>query len=146
MRHQWWRPIWAWWKMSPTRSRNHRTPLEITEGGGIEKTWRNQKQRRENTLLILRNSILRLVNAWVFPIGSWRRHHVARKVWANVSPTSHWLVGDNITAELEECWMRFPDGTVKKLLRSRLLPLPTQLPRLNDWAVVVDPRKAKASS
>lgn len=34
--------------------------------------------------------------------------------------------------------MRFPDGTVKKLLRSRLLPLPTQLPRLNDWAVVVD--------
>lgn len=38
----------------------------------------------------------------------------------------------------QECWMRFPDGTVKKLLRSRLLPLPTQLPRLNDWAVVVD--------
>ena len=44
--------------------------VKITEGGGIEKTWRNQKQRSENTLLILRNSILRLVNAWVFPIGS----------------------------------------------------------------------------
>ena len=45
----------------------------------------------------------------------------------------------NLTAALEECWMRFPDGTVKKVLRSRLLPLPTQLPKLNDWAVVVDP-------
>lgn len=34
--------------------------------------------------------------------------------------------------------MRFPDGKMKKVLRSRVLPLPTQLPRLNDWAVVVD--------